>query len=101
MTRDTALGIIRKACKTANPNKPWRIQEPVSEYETDWFPVSPSLADVLLAIGEEKRKKANTPSWSTNVQWVNDVVANWHLTFDSLEEQSDETLSFLGELLKQ
>jgi hypothetical protein len=69
------------------------------------------LADVLLAIGQ-RQKDSETPfnfaihdsgaimKWDLRLaEWFNTCIV-WNLDADDLEKQSEETITFLYELLK-
>jgi hypothetical protein len=55
------------------------------------------LADVLLAINATLRKERGTISLDENSV---KLILFWNLRADDLEKQSEETISFLAELLK-
>lgn len=95
--KQTYIEQIRKACIEANPKKDW-------EWQGDYYATSPSLADVLLAIGDRGL-------WSMNimgnaVSFIHEPVKEqrhfvWHLCDDDLTLQDEETLKFITSLLTQ
>lgn len=62
------------------------------------------LADVLLAIGKDEsdvawKSDVTIPRWKIIHSDITGSASGWNLRKDSLEEQSEETLSFLSSLI--
>jgi hypothetical protein len=116
MTRDQQIDAIRAACIKANPeltvrqnevdvlwdrlseisgNDLWnRLSKQEWEFARDVLFERPiCLADVLLAIEPIRTRRGllNAPAES--------VVKSWNLRHDDLTKQSDETISWLCDLL--
>lgn len=63
------------------------------------------LADVLLALNRKSNTSGywavdTTGAWLDMRKSVRHIMSEWNLRKDSLDEQSEETISFLYELLK-
>lgn len=76
---------IKEACRKANPDK-----------QGDVF----TLSDVLLAIRKLDLETLYPEEKYPNVKVVGMVVGRWNLKDNNLENQSQETISFIYELLK-
>ena len=102
---------VKQKIIEANPeievrNTSVKIPEPFSGL-INYRDTTIRLADVLLAI-----RKHYTITFSVNAlgefeqrmfinnAWIIKSVSNWNLSKDSLDEQSEETISFLWEILK-
>jgi hypothetical protein len=58
------------------------------------------LADVLLAIDEDKVHRGEMKQTTMSYALAAQVMSKWNLRADDLEKQSEETISFLSELLQ-
>jgi hypothetical protein len=92
--RVTALAAIRAAAIKANPDGNWQISAQ--------FQRSPTLCDVLLAIGgkPEIHVAASDGGHAYFIRNMNDdLMAGWNLRQDDLTQQSDETIKFIRDIL--
>ncbi len=96
MNRQEQLETIRAACIRANPDRAWIRYEDV---DTEW-PVR--LADVLWAWHEKADKDLQDKDIIPLPMraMYGKIALHWNLRKDDLTEQSDETISFLYDILK-
>lgn len=108
MTHEQKIQFIQERCIKANPEKGWwSAAEGLREYEF-------RLADVLLAIKEKQGTSSTffvnpyglfysfegTDFKSGSTATVKYLHLGWNLLKDDLSQQSEETVSFIYELLK-
>lgn len=110
--RDEQPKKIREACIAANPDLKDRPFERFIHRKIDgvWCDDFIHLSDVLLAIGPDRLIKYDGDARSSTGNLVIDTqgtflnengmhLAHWYLRTDDLTQQSDETISFLADLL--
>ena len=97
MTRQQMIEAIRETCIAANPSKDW-----------DTVYAHLGLADVLVAIEYclrdrfESQPNADLLSNFQEGLWsiTRELIKKYNLRADDFTQQSDETITFLYELLK-
>lgn len=100
--RKQNLQLVREACFKSNPEIReqeinTRTREGKLQNIVGWEPRPIRLADVLdaMCFGEFD----NMPALRAEQEKAHQVVIMWNLHKDDLTEQSDETISFLADLL--
>lgn len=104
MTRTENIELIRSKVIETNPEKEWTTGD-TRNYDTP-----ARLADVLLAIGNKYSIQGSghfmwygqddDESIGWNEIWHDGQRRVWNLHRDDLDKQSDETITFIADLLK-
>lgn len=102
MTRLEKIKAITEACVAANPEIAKRLYGLMIEgkpYVSEHILPDIHLADVLLAIWQRPRIKEFTQVVVMRATEPRELICLWNLRRDSLNDQSDELISFIAPLV--
>lgn len=97
--RAAQLEAIRAKCIEANPDREWIEVGDVVNTDDSFAPVR--LADVLFIRKAFWSPRAASPENRRQATYeALEIVQKWYLSRDNLTKQSDETITFLADLLR-